>query len=353
MIARLRFAAKVLLWAVGLSACTVSLPEVDPTRFACEDDRRLDEGLFPCPETHACVEQSCQPRLDCQRPELDALGCAPDLDRCELVVGDQVARVACMRGLQFETSTRPPGLLDDCACPDGTYCTGVASRGTTPGPVEGPLGPSLFVFTEHSGPSLPAGVLDIERELEAARVCARACGSEADCPAGHTCRPAVVLQAHLLEVELSARSTVGVCMPDVLRTSSTATSQLDPEACYGPSACRAALGRTEGICQANPMAVPDHPVLPIGDAAWGVRRALRTHCVPRPSTSFKDPGLGCLEHEECTTQVCFDGRCALLCDPAEAGSCGGTGRLCRDRLIRRTLPAEGPTLEDRVFLCDR
>lgn len=331
------------------AACIVSLPEVPAERFACEDDTRAEDGLFPCPETHACVEEACTPRLNCRRPALDAEGCEPELERCELIIQDQLARVGCLRGLQFETSTRPPGLLDTCACPDGTYCVGASH----PGGVAEALAPALFVLTPDSGPSLPVGRFGIERELESARVCARACGSEADCSAGHTCRPAAVLQAQLLERETSSRSTVGVCMPDVLPETDDAELQLDPEACYDGEFCREAKGRTEGICQANPGSAPDHPELPIGEAGWGLRRVLRTHCVPRPSSSFKDPGLGCLVHEECSSQVCFQGRCAQLCDPHRAESCGGGGRGCRDRLIVRPLPAAGPTIEDRVFLCDR
>lgn len=333
----------------GAFACTVSLPDIEPERFACEGDARAEDGAFPCPESHACVDGECRPRLDCQRPTLGALGCEPDLDRCELLVGDELSRVGCMRGFQFETSTRPPGLLDTCACPDGTYCVGAARLAGGAGAA---AGPALFVMTADSGPALPSGRLGIESERAALRVCARACGSEEDCSAGHTCRPAVVLQAQLLEVELSARSTVGVCMPDVSPGEVPAAEQLDPEACYGAEICRAALGRTEGICQANPSFALDHPVLPLGEAVWGTRRALRTHCVPRPSTSFKDPGLGCVIHEECSSQVCHLGRCALLCDPSRPGGCG-SGRPCREQRVTRALPAGGPSVEDRLFLCDR
>lgn len=332
-----------------LLGCTVSLPEIDAERFACVSDARDDDGLLPCPESHACVLERCRPRLDCQREDIDAQGCAPELDRCELLIGDETARVACVRGLQLETSTRTPTLLSDCACPDGTYCVGASAVGS----VDEGIGPSLFVLTEASGPTLPLGRLGIEGEHSEARVCARACGSEVDCSAGHTCRPAVVLQEHLLSRETSTRSTVGVCMPDVLRTSSTARAQLDGEACYGAEACRSELGRTQGICQANPSTAPDHPSLPIDNTAWGVRRVLRTRYVPRPSTSFKDPGLGCVVHEECASQVCFDGRCALLCDPMQPEVCGGSGRLCRDRTVVRNFPGGGPSVEDRIFLCDR
>lgn len=334
------------------SACLTSLPEIEPERFACEGDTRAEDGLFPCPESHACVEGGCRPRLDCQRSAIGALGCEPDLDRCELILGQELARVGCMRGFQLETSTRPPGLLDTCACPDGTYCVGAAQLSAADGR-EGERGPALFILTADSGPALPRGRLGIESERASARVCARACGSEADCSAGHTCRPAVVLQAHLLEVELSARSTVGVCMPELSREDVPAAEQLDPEACYGAESCRAALGRTEGICQAAPAFALDHPVLPLGASAWGERRVLRTRCVPRPSTSFKDPGLGCVTNEECSSQVCHQGRCALLCDPLSPEACGGSGRGCRDQPVVRPLPGGGPSIEDRLFLCDR
>lgn len=341
-----RLLALLLALAGG---CNAELPEIPAERFACDDDTALQDGSFPCPESHWCREGQCVPRLGCFEPDRSLPGCTPLERRCDLLTDPEISAVACLPGSHFvETSTRPPGI-EACDCPDGTWCVTYAG-----GVDQGDAYP-LYLLSPTRGSTLPRSQLQLEAELPGARVCTHVCSSELDCPGGHTCRAAAVVNDGFLEDPTTSRHTVGVCFPELVLTSSLAQDQPDPEACLSIDHCKAELGRTEGVCQSEASVIPDHPRNPIGPA-WGTRLALRSHCTKIGTA--RGPGLGCSRHEECSSGVCSDGRCALLCDPTQSGFCvdnpgqnQGGAEACRAVEVERALPGEGETVRDRVYIC--
>jgi hypothetical protein len=313
-----------------LASCTTSIPDVEPAQFACEGDAPLASGDLPCPESHYCDDGRCRPRLDCA--EEGALGCnVAEQRRCNPVLSVLTSAVECSGGNHTVTSTIP--LDDQCSCPD-----------------QGPGGTALFCAMMATGPAaayplylvapgerLPIGMGGITGDVPEWRWCVRACGSELDCPASHTCRP-----ANVVAPRLDARHTIGACYPNIVTATSTtvAVPQPDEDACLSNEDC-------PGDCQYNVEAVADHPVLPIG-SSWA-RKALVARC-EEGTGGLVAPGGGCRFDAECRNGICDEaGRCRQPCDPVMDTACD----LCLSTLIGREIPGSDEVVLDYVHVCER
>lgn len=334
------------LAALSFAACTTNLPEISPERFACDADTPFEDGTLQCPESHWCSSGACTPRLQCRDVNTGKAGCAPLDERCDLFSNGETAAAACRRGTHIVTSTVPIDPAGACTCADGTYCTILAK------PYAGEAYP-LYVLPRGTAPSaLPTGRLGITGDDPVQRVCTRACATEADCPANHTCRAAAVVQASLQSEPPSSRGTIGVCYPDRLVATSTTVTvpQPDVQHCETQGDCLADKGRYAGSCQVGIVDVPDHPAAPAGSAAWGSRLALVARCVE--SMAGANPGVGCTASVECKSGVCLQTKCARLCDPREPVPCEG-GQLCRDFEVEREIPGSNTRVVDHIYVCDR
>lgn len=358
----------LLAVVLGASACTTELPAVAPDAFACSSDAPLASGELPCPEDAWCsadpcvarrdcpelqeapavlpTDLTCTPRLGCLIPSASRAGCDPegrcgtpgfDCLRCEAVLGEETAAVRCEGGIHTATSA-PPLDPERCECPDGTFCAVYADTGADLAP--GPEG-AFPLYVLPPGAALPAGMLGIRAEVPGRKVCVRGCGSELDCPGGHTCRAAAVVNGGLLAGG-AGRSTIGACWPDLLTTTST---QPDPRACREHAGCPAP-GMIEP-CRFTVITVPDHPSAPIG-ASFGPRLAIAGQCATTP-LPLQDRDEGCTKSSDCKSGICREGRCTIPCDPGNPDVCAAN-RGCGDFLVLRDLP-NGEILEDRVTVC--
>lgn len=324
-------------------ACTTELPTVDPTAYACSDDRPAEDGLLQCPASHRCSEGSCALRLGCQESDTTVPGCLENRRRCDLITSAELSAAACVPGLHTDTST-PVRDLDACPCPDGLHCVGLARVRTASSPSALPL----FLFPPSLRPArLPASAVGVDSELAYGRMCVRVCSSELDCPAGHSCRAAAVLAPDTVAGADATRHTVGACYPDVLATTSTLGDQPDPTVCRARIDCTARLGRADGDCVARVDVIDDHPTRPAG-AAWTDRVAIVPHCAAGGGGGTPE-GIGCTEDSACRSGVCVQRRCVRLCDPNLPGSCA-TLQTCGDVQVQRTL-AGGRVHHDRIFIC--
>lgn len=333
-----------LILASFAAACSAKVEEVDPAKFACEDDLPLADGTLPCLDRDWCLDQSCTPRLGCNIENGSHPGCDPerrceelrDVEacmRCDLHLNDQVAAVSCGPGVHTETSTRPVDV-DDCDCPDGTSCVAFS---------EGGSGDAYPLYLLPPGVPVPTGRLGFTTDMPERRMCTRVCSSENDCPAAHTCRAAVVITASVLADPTSPRSTVGACWPELLTSTST---QADPFACFEHEDCTVG---TEP-CRFTTLIVPDHPRVPAKDA-WGTRYALISRCSFEPSGALKNADSGCTEDTECKSGLCAEGRCARPCNPAFGVQGCPFNRACRDTPVTRKLPGRDILYEDRAQIC--
>ncbi|MBI4815952.1 MAG: hypothetical protein HY791_06835 [Deltaproteobacteria bacterium] len=327
MAGSLRPLASTLLGS--LCAC-VELPTVDPASFAC-----VPEDVESCPSSHACVDESCFPRLGCFENDPTELGCDPSKNRCDLIVGETFARVACRSGTHLVDTSTAPIDREACSCLDGTVCATLATFSS-----DWPL----YVLKPSAGPaSEQLSSVGLTADLEETRWCVLPCGSERDCPGNHTCRAAAVVGT------TADRGTVGVCYPDRLpTTSSIASAQLDPLFCASNTDCSEELGRPAGRCRVEVVDVHDHPARPAGQA-WGVHRALTSRCDESSGGGLKPAGAGCLDSADCISGACVNGRCAVLCDPDEPRSCGAPA--CRAATVTRKTAAQ--PIEDEIFVCGR
>lgn len=325
----------VAIFSVAVAGCDAALPEVDPTRFACVDDREIGDGKLPCPEAQFCFEQQCTDRWSCDDRTDGNPGCRPDTTRCEPIFNARTSAARCLSGVHTST-TVIPDPVESCDCPDGLHCVAFAAGyddGAYP----------LFMLPE--GGPLPAAELGLAGERVERRRCVRACSSEINCPADHTCRPAVVVsEAVRLGVE-PLRNTIGACYPNTLVDTSTTTppEQPDPDACRQTADCE----EPNRGCRARLSAVRDHPDprFPAG-AALGGNDALLTRCETAVSGQS-----ACAVGEEvnCASGVCFDGRCSVLCDPQDPiTAC--QNNTCRPTRVTRTRP-DGTVATDDVFIC--
>lgn len=333
-----------VLVALTAFGCNAQLPEVAPEAFSCDSDALAEDGLLQCPASHWCEEKSCTARMGCSAADADEAGCLTNVERCQLGAGGDVASVGCQRGLHTETSTAPDDLTA-CECPDGTYCVAYA---------EGvPHDPNAFpLFLLPNGGPLAAGAFGITGDRVGLRVCTRVCSGELDCPAGHTCRAAAVVQPALQSNPTSSRHTVGVCYPQTIRTITATTAEFpvlpeqpEPQACMSPSGCPVA-GQ---ICQQQVTEIPDHPSVP-GGAAWPEGRfALVGRCVTN-MVGLTPVGMGCTPDALCESGICHQMRCALLCDPLEHNACGGARQCLATRVSRARVGGE-KRVWDTVWLC--
>lgn len=342
--------------AAGLAGCFAELEPLPPESFACTADDLTAGGALQCPASHWCSDLQCTPRMACSAAMADNPACAPCgealfpypigdctstvLERCQLVVNDQIAAVTCEPLNHTVTSTVPTDPAG-CDCVDGTHCVALAEGPDTTGDAYG-----LFVLPDAGGAvSLPVGQLQITGERQDTRLCARACSGELDCPAGHTCRAAAVVQPALLADPTSTRHTVGVCYPDRLTTlTASAAAQPDPRFCAAQPDCPAPQ-----ICQVQAVVIGDHPSVPAG-AAWGDEHiALIPRCVT-PGGVLKPVGTGCDRQTRCESGVCFNARCPDLCDPSLNEPCG-EGRTCRHVKVPRGRPAGNSDIIDHLWLC--
>ncbi len=253
--------------------------------------------------------------------------------RCDPVLNDLTTAVACLGGNQTITSTIP--LDDACDCPDqgaGTplFCAHV------------PMGPSgtYPLFLTESGQALPTGQFGIREDVPEFRWCVRACASEADCPASHTCRPAPLVTEEL-RASPSSRHTIGACYPNLLIPTSSTVEQPQPDAaaCLNNEDCA-------GDCQYLIETVADHPVLPIGEA-WTDRRALVARCAPTTG-SLADPGRGCTRDADCKNGICEGGKCQRPCNPVFDKACD----QCLEIEVERTVPGRDLRVVDTVHICE-
>jgi hypothetical protein len=337
----------------ALASCPGSLPIIDPAAFACASDHVLKSGDLPCPEADWCKDAQCTPRLGCNIPMAARQGCDPDRKcelmfmgcmRCNAKINVETDAVVCESGVHTSTSVHPKDLAA-CTCPDGTYCAAIEAG--TPSDAY-----PLYMLPQGGAQLVSSAFMKsiaFTKEDPDWRMCVRACSSELDCSANHTCRAAPVVTDDLIAHPKSTRHTIGLCYPDrVVPTSSTATiAQPNPLACDDQFQC-AQRGET-GPCQYRVVAISDHPVVPAG-AAWGVHNAMIASCVGAGTgASLVADDLGCTKGAQCASGVCQSGRCAKPCDPRRAGSCPGS-RRCNDVLTSRDLP-DGTVLEDRVRVC--
>ena len=322
---------------VLLLGCTAELPNVDPLRFACEDDA-LFGGNTPCGSDGYCLEGLCAERLGCNLPS-GTPGCTGPADpgipiantdptRCDAVLGASSVAVRCQSGVHTVSSTRPRDF-DRCDCAvDPAVPEAEQLLCATLAGLPGDGGYPLYVLPE--GGPLPSAELGVADELDEARMCVRGCASDANCPASHTCRPAAVVNDNLLGGIDAQRQVLGVCYPNiVVPTSSTATVvQPDPDVCAKPQDC----GEDNDVvtCSLRIFDVPDHPETPIGEA-WSERRAFVGRCINRGTLLTE--GTGCAESAaSCASGVCFRGRCARICDPNEPPKAPAVVSACRDWL---------------------
>jgi len=341
--------------AFATAGCLAELDDVPTTSFACTDDAPAADGALQCPVTHRCADLQCTSRFACSAADGDKPACAPCGEalfpypgecqimgsnrRCQLQIGEHTSAVACEALVHTVTSTTPKDP-SRCECIDGTHCVALG-QGASAGEGRG-----LFVFPpDAGGKTLPVGALGITGEDPITRVCARACSGELDCPAGHTCRAAAVLQSALLADPNDTRHTVAVCYPDRLATlTSTSPKQPDPKYCAEPTECPG----TE-VCQAQAVVIPDHPTAPAG-AAWGEHIALVQRCVPRGGMLLTPTGTGCNPDTRCESGICFKAKCAQLCDPTIPEPCG-QGRTCLHRNVERPRPGGQTPVVDHIWLC--
>ncbi|MBI2376297.1 MAG: hypothetical protein HYV07_20045 [Deltaproteobacteria bacterium] len=315
---------------VALLAACIELPAVAPEGFACVKDDQAG-----CPESHACVDDACVPRLACFEADELELGCDPTRNRCDLLVGESFARVACKSGTHLVSTATTPKDPETCGCEDGAVCVTLA-RFEPEWPLYA-LTPSERSADERLR---QAGL----SEVAETRACVLPCGSERDCPGNHTCRATAVVGIE------GARGTVGTCYPDRLpTTSSVATAQLDPQHCDAAADCTHELGREVGRCRVDALVVGDHPDRPVG-RGWGDRLALTARCVSDSGAGLKEAGVGCLDSAQCRSGACVEGRCAILCSPWSSDPCPGQ-RQCTGELVERGTEAE--PIIDRIFVCGR
>ena len=329
---------RAVLW-LGLllaSACSTEIPDVRPEAFACTSDGPDEGAESACPETHWCVNETpgeptgrCTPRFGCEDPEALRPGCTDGLFRCEPVFGGHSSAVRCESGVHTSTSVRP--LDGECACPDGLHCVAFAETGLA--------GYPLFVLPR--GARMPIGQLGVTGEIGDRRMCARACTSELDCSADHTCRPAAVVNGDLL-ADPSSRHTIAVCYPNRLVPTSTIVAFEQPD----PTACRSAVECGMGPCQFRAEIVADHATVPAGPAWPRAHVAMISRCVGGRQDSLTEDGRACLESVQCRSGACFDGRCKTPCDP-ERPRCN---TRCQSRELTRDVA--GVTVYDHTFLCD-
>lgn len=333
-----RFGWLLLLF---LGACTTDIPDVEPAAFSCESDEPLASGELQCPKTHWCDDGTCRPRLGCSEEGKSAPGCDVAAQRrCDPVLNPLTSAVACAGGNQTITSTIPIDAA--CHCPDqgsaGTvlFCARYA---------EGPSGGGYPLFLVPAGEALPIGMFGITGEVEDWRVCVRACATEQDCPASHTCRPSVVVSDQLL-ASPDSRHTIGACYPNLIvpTTTTTVIDQPDEDACLSDEDC-------PGDCQFNVEIVPDHPSLPIGPdgpGGWKDRKALIGRCV-QGTGALAEPGTGCATDAECKNGLCHSGSCQQPCDPFQDSACD----VCLAEQVERVVPGGDEPVRDAVHICER
>lgn len=329
--------------AFALGGCAMD------SSFECESDAPGSGGAFPCPAEERCSDEGqCVSRLDCRRPGVDGCGGGVDpgfvleepLSRCEAVIGPNSSGVRCESGVYTATSAVPAKpLACDCAVdPSRPGAERLMCAALADAPNDGRY--ALYILPD--GGPLDAARLGVAEERVDARRCVRPCSSEASCPAGHTCRPAVVVRESAPGA--ASRHTIAVCYPNRLAATATTASGFEPDAalCVAPSECG---GPADGLtCQLQVVVTPDHPVSPIGEA-WFERRALLGRCVRR--AGLVNPGLGCTldQPQSCRSGVCFSSRCAALCDPRALDP----GCPCRPfQVTRQTLSG---AVSDIVHLC--
>lgn len=339
-------ATPLALWALT-SACGQALPEVEPSRFACENDAPLEGGLFPCGASHWCAEDltrpgsvlgTCAPRLGCVEPELGFPGCDPDRRRCEPVVTPYLAAVRCEGGRHTSTSTRPADP-SACACPDGLHCVAYLEGGVEGGAAGDPFQPDLRF--------LPSGGAAPGPERPERRLCVRACSEEDNCPPGHTCRPARVEGPGLATERGLDRNTIAVCYPDLIPETSTTSQVAQPRR----GLCRDALDcPAMESCGYELEPVLDHPVAPIG-SAWGERLAFVARCAVR--SGRVGAGLGCTSGQECDSGVCLRRDCVRPCDPAAPERACGQ-RVCIETRVMRSIARGDAVIDvvDWVSVCE-
>lgn len=310
---------------LGGAACLSDLPEVEPPAFACLDDAPLEGGELPCGPAHRCENEVCVPRLDCA-DQGGGFGTCPDLTRCEVVSDAYLSSVQCLSGIHVATSTRPSTPFN-CSCPEGLICAAYMNGPDLSGTA---FAPDLRV--------LPSGGAAPGVEVQARRMCVRACSGEADCTAGHTCRPALVEGPGVSTTRGLERNTVGVCYPDVIpETSATSTVvQAISDICYDDGDCDAA---NLEACNYLEEPIADHPVAPIGEG-WQ-NRAYIPRCKVRRS---RPPS--CTQDSNCASGICLGNRCRQPCDP-RTPRCAGSAECLEEELM------DGARLLDRIYLCER
>ncbi len=317
----------LIVWGPG---CTPELPTVPAENFYCEDGVGPEGGNYQCPTSHWCSQNQCLPRLGCTDPG-GFEGCESGLRRCEPVYSEFTTAVRCEGGIHTSTSVRPPPG-SGCDCPDGLHCAFLA----------GSDGYELYLSQDGQSSQWLSGSVRPDSLF-----CVRACSNEANCSAGHTCRPALMDGAAPEKGRLNEVHTVGVCYPNrLVETSSTSTvTQPDPKSCLQASDCP-----DEDACRYRIEVVADHPTAPIG-TKWTGKRALVPQCVSRAITgALKVPGQGCTEGTECSTGLCISGRCSRICDPDDPFEACNL-RNCVSRVADRRVDAD-TMVTDAVFVCE-
>jgi hypothetical protein len=327
---------KKLLPLLLLAACSVELPPVEPERFACESDAPAEDGTQQCPDDRTCFEAHCRPRLDCN-VSVERDGCKVDESACEAFDGPELAALRCSLGvITASVAIRPQPMSP--RCPTLMYEVAFAS---------GPPMSRYPLFVLPEGIALPIGSYGITGEVEDWRRCAQACSSEANCPGGHTCRPAAMVD---VGGQTSSRHTIGVCYPNRLvatRTSTTIEEAPEPDsnACRQDQDC-ARSGRS-GPCQAEVLPTEDHPTVP-GAPAWANKYSFFSRCT-NASSNLLEERIACDRNDSCRSGICLQ-RCARPCDPGRPGE-GCDSRSCVRRTAEKTLPG-GQVVRDQVFVCE-